>query len=137
MEHNYGAHRTDKGQKSMLTAGGNVSSKTGKALVEILGKTPDVMEFEKAYKSYKSNQNSHYCKKRFENYLAIIQTKVLKALSESKKMIRNWDKDFVLRNSRLPNLEDYNNSNQMKQTFHRDKIAMKLLQSWKITVHLN
>ena len=58
------------------------SSKTAKALSEILGISKDVMSYEKLKKDATKNSSWRYDKEHFLNHLAHIQVQVLKQCKE-------------------------------------------------------
>ena len=113
-----------------------LSSKTAKATEIILGKIPEVTQLDKLRNNLARNPKSRYCINRYENYLAKIQVLVLKAVKELNSKLKEWDASFVTQHERLPNLNDYTASKEASDILHRRKVALKLLQSWKITVHL-
>ena len=45
------------------------------------------------------------------------------------------DATFLMQKNRHPNANDYELSDEVTSTPHKKKIALKLLQSWKIAVH--
>ena len=66
------------------------SSKTAKALSEILGISKDVMSYEKLKKDATKNSSSRYNKGHFLNHLAHIQVQVLKQRKEINEAIVEW-----------------------------------------------
>ena len=42
---------------------------------------------------------------------------------------------FLMQKNRHPNANDYELSDEVTSTPHKKKVALKLLQSWKIAVH--
>jgi len=65
------------------------------------------------------NRTSRYYKSKYDYQLTRVQTTLLKAVSENKKKIKS------------------NLSSEEKESIERkQKVALKLLKSWKITVHL-
>ena len=70
------------------------SSKTAKALSEILGTTKDVMLYEKLKKNATKNSSTRYHKEHFLNHLAHIQVKVLKKYKDINEAIIEWSANF-------------------------------------------
>ena len=70
------------------------SSKTAKALSEILGTTKDVMLYEKLKKNATKNSSSRYHKEHFLNHLAHIQVQVLKKYKDINEAITEWSANF-------------------------------------------
>jgi len=94
-------------------------SKTTKALQVVLGNLPDTDELERLKKTFMLNRTSRYYKSKYDYQLTRVQTTLLKAVSENKKKIKS------------------NLSSEEKESIERkQKVALKLLKSWKITVHL-
>ena len=113
----------------------NLTTKTAKAVERVLGGRPIVYELEKLRVNYKRNPKSRYAKNRYESHLVKVQTSVLSRLQECKEKIKNWDSGFVLKNSRLPNIDDY--SDEITSEVKKQKEAQELLRQWDITVHLH
>ena len=78
-----------------------LTTKTSKALNQVLGNTPDVYEFERLQKNLKRNIHSQYCQSKYEIHVTKVQTSVLKVVSECKNAIKDWDKNFVSQTGRL------------------------------------
>ena len=99
--------------------------------------TPEVIQPEKLHNNLNRNPKSRYCANRYENHLAKIQVLVLKATRQLQSDTKVWDATFLMQNNWLPNANDYELSDEVTSTLHKKKVALKLLQSWKmITVHL-
>ena len=113
-----------------------LSSKTAKAAELVLGKLPEVIQLDKLRNNLTRNPKSRYCVNRYENHLAKIQVLVLKAIKKLDSDIKAWDASFLMQHKRVPNPNDYETSQEATDILHRRKVALKLLQSWKITVHL-
>jgi hypothetical protein len=111
-------------------------TKTAKAIQEVLGYTPEVAEFDRLKCSLARNTKSRYLINRYETSLTNIQVMVLKAVKELQCNIKNWDTEFLRNNERIPTMKDYSLNNAILQMFHKKKLADKILESWKITVHL-
>ena len=113
-----------------------LSSKTAKAAELVLGKLPEVIQLDKLRKNVTRNPKSRYCVNRYDNHLAKIQVLVLKAIKQLDSDVKAWDASFLMQHKRLPNSNDYAASQEATELLHKRKVALKLLQSWKITVHL-
>ena len=113
-----------------------LTSKTAKAAEVVIDKTPEMIQLEKLRNNLNRNPKSSYYANRYENHLAKIQVLVLKATKQLQSDIKVWDATFLMQNNRLPNANDYELSDEVTSTLHKKKVALKLLQSWKITVHL-
>ena len=64
------------------------------------------------------------------------QVFVLKAVQQLNADLKAWDTSFLMENERLPNSSDYSRSEESRGILHKRKVALKLLESWKISVHL-
>lgn len=113
-----------------------LSSKTAKATEIVLGKTPEVIQLDKLRANLARNPKSRYCLNRYENHLTKIQVFVLKAVQQLNADLKAWDTSFLMENERLPNSSDYSRSEESRGILHKRKVALKLLESWKISVHL-
>ena len=82
------------------------------------------------------NMSSHYYKSKYENHLARIQTALLRSVSECKKSVKEWEKKMVCETGSLPNPNQYGDIPELHHILTKQKVALKLLASWKITVHL-
>ena len=78
------------------------SSKTAKALSEILGTTKDVMLYEKLLKNATKNSSSRYHKEHFLNHLAHIQEQVLKQHKEINEAIVECSTNFKKVSDEIP-----------------------------------
>ena len=113
-----------------------VQSKTAKALALILGKTPEVSEIDRLKQTVAKNPKAHFYRKKYDTLLSNMQTCVLRELRSVKTQLKQWDEDFLSTHSRIPNNSDYINDDHFKELSQKKKVALKLLESWKITVHL-
>lgn len=105
----------------------------GRSVAVVLGVTPDVILFDKrrsTYKKYPQNR-CHY--ERFMDELAKIQTSVSKKLRELNTALREWDKNYFLKNNHLPTYADVDNDEESrKQLTKQIKYAKALLREWKM-----
>lgn len=65
-----------------------------------------------------------------------MQTQVLRQVKLIKDNLKNWDNKFLEEQGRVANCNDYTNSIEWNGLIHKKKTALKLLQSWNISVHL-
>ena len=124
-------HEMDNDESSQ-----QLSSKTAKAAELVLGKLPEVIQLDKLHNNVARNPKSRYCVNRYENHLAKIQVLVLKAIKQLDADVKAWDASFLMQHKQLPNSNDYAASQEATEILHKRKVALKLLQAWKITVHL-
>ena len=61
---------------------------------------------------------------------------VLRELQLIKEKLKNWDETFLANNGRLANNNEYMSDSDFTALTNK-KIALKLLESWNITVHLS
>lgn len=113
-----------------------LTSKTAKAAEVVLAKIPEVVQLDKLRSNLARNPKSRYCINKFENHLAKVQVLVLRALRQLNVELKAWDSSFLAQNKRIANQNDYSSSKEAKDILHKRKVALKLLESWKITVHL-
>ncbi|KAK3737282.1 hypothetical protein QZH41_019809 [Actinostola sp. cb2023] len=111
-------------------------SKTTKALEVILGHSDEVAEFDRLRYSLSQNPKSRYIIHRYETHLAKIQINVLKAVNQYQQEVKEWDKEFFQKNNRIASEKDYSNCVEISKILCQLKVANKLLERWKITVHL-
>ena len=95
------------------------SSKTAKALSELLGTTKDVMLYEKLLKMQQK-----------------IQVQVLKKYKEINEAIVDRSANFKKVSNEIPTENDKERDPVIAKTWRKNKVASKLLKIWKITVHL-
>ena len=112
------------------------NSKTSKALQIVLGNSQEIRDLEKQRNNYCKNKTSRYYRSRYESALANIQTLVLKVITTSRNIVKEWEKKTFNQTGSLPDPNHYSNIPELKDVIHKQKVAMKLLASWKITVHL-
>lgn len=113
-----------------------VQSKTAKALELLLGKTQEVSELDRLKQTVAKNPKAHYYRKKYDTLLRNMQTCVLRKLRSLKNQLKQWDEDFLANHGRIPNDNDYSSDGQFKELSKKKKVALKLLESWNITVHL-
>lgn len=113
-----------------------MKSKTSIAIKAVIGKTSEVCELDSLKENLKHNPKSYYYSKKYDYILVRIQTQVLQELKSLEQALKNWDETFVQQNNRIPNDTDYTHSSEFKDMAKKKRIALKLLESWKITVHI-
>lgn len=104
----------------------------GKSVAVVLGDTPDVVLFHKARSEYKKHPNDTYFYEKFMDELVKIQTGVLKKLRELNVALREWDKNYFLKNNHLPTFAHVNQDDEGKQLTRKIKYAKVLLREWKM-----
>ena len=114
----------------------NLSSKTAKALAQVLGKTKEVITYEKLKNNVAKNPGSKYHKEQFLNHLAHIQVQVLKKYKQIHKEIEEWSSSFKDSKKKPPTERDLKTDPDILSTWKNSKIAKELLRVWKITVHM-
>jgi hypothetical protein len=114
----------------------HVSTKTTKALQIVLGDLPEVYELERLKNNLSKNMSSHYYKSKYANHLARIQTALLRSVNECKKSVNEWEKKIFCQTGSLPNPNSYGKIPELHNILTKQKVALKLLASWKINVHL-
>ena len=116
--------------------GKEVQSKTAKALELILGKTPEVSEIDRLKQIVAKNPKAHFYRKKYDSLLSNMQTCVLRELRSVKNQLKQWDENFLATHGKIPNDSDYISDGHFKELTQKKKVALKLLESWNITVHL-
>ena len=119
-----------------LKQGKEVQSKTAKALELILGKTPEVSEIDRLKQTVAKNPKAQFYRKKYDSLLSNLQTCVLRELRSVKNQLKQWDENFLTTHGRIPNDSDYINDGHFKELTQKEKVALKLLESWNTTVHL-
>lgn len=64
--------------------------------------------------------------------LAKIQTSVSKKLRELNTALREWDKNYFLKNNHLPTYADVDNDEESRKLTKQIKYAKALLREWKM-----
>lgn len=80
--------------------------------------------------------SSRYYKTKYDNHLARIQTALLRSVNECKKQVKEWEKAVFCKTGTLPDPSSYYKIPELCDILKKQKVALKLLASWKITVHL-
>lgn len=104
----------------------------GKNVAVVLGVTPDVVLFDRMRSEYKKHPKDTYCYERFMDELVKIQTGILKKLRELNVALREWDKNYFLKNNHLPTYAHVNQDEEGKQLTRKIKYAKVLLKEWKM-----
>ena len=104
----------------------------GKSVAVVLGITPDVVLFDKMRREYKKHPKDTYCYERFMDELVKIQTSILKKLRELNAELREWDKNYFLKNNHLLSYAHVNQDEEGKQLTRKIKYAKVLLREWKM-----
>ena len=110
-------------------------SKTAKALALILGRSKDVVTYDKLRNNAAKNPNSRYHKERYLNHLAHIQVQVLKTYREVNKASKEWSASFQRSHQKTPTEKDLNTDPSISAIQKKIKVALELLKVWKMTVH--
>ena len=135
-EHPAGPPRKVRKVKMPTKESEEVQSKTAKALELILGKVPQVSEIDRLRKIVAKNPKAHFYRRKYDTLLSNVQTSVLRELSSVKRQLKQWDEDFLKTHGKIPNNNDYGSHSHFKELSKKKKVALKLLESWSITVHL-
>lgn len=96
----------------------------GKNVAVVLGVTPDVVLFDKMRSEYKKHPKDTYCYERFMDELVKIQTGILKKLPELNVALREWDKNYFLKNNHLPTYAHVNQDEEGKQLTRKMKYVL-------------
>ena len=91
-----------------------LQTRLGKIVAVVLGVTPDVVLFDKTRTEYKKHPKDTYCYERFMDELVKIQTGILKKLRELNDALREWDKNYFLKNNHLPTFAHVNQDEEGK-----------------------
>ena len=137
-ENEYLVEPPEKKRKTQLYSTDRESqSKTAKVLEIVLGKTPEVSEIDRLKQTVSKNPKAHFYRKKYDSVLSKVQTQVLRELRLVKEELRKWDEDFFTKNDRLPNNNDYTDDDDFNKLCKKKKAALKLLESWNITIHVS
>lgn len=121
--------------KKSRTEDSQPSSKTGKALTLVLGKSKDVQTYEKLENNVTKNPNSRFYKEHYVNRLTHIQVQVLKKYKEVNRAIKEWSETFQKSHQKIPTEKGLRTDLNISATWRKRKIASELLRVWKLTVH--
>ena len=109
-----------------------LQTRLGNIVAVALGVTLDIVLFDKTRTEYKKHTKDTYCYVRFTDELVKIQTGILKKLREFNDALREWDKNYVLKNNHLPTFAHVNQDEEGKQLTRKMKYAKVLLREWKM-----
>lgn len=111
-----------------------IHSKLGNALQVILGKTHEVIQFDKLHTAMKAKKNRDmHDQNLYAEKLAPIQTKVLAAKSKTERQLVEWEKEFTLKNNfTAPSYREIKNNPTAAILYKKIKFAKALLNEWKI-----
>ena len=123
-------------KRKVQDKGKETQSKTAKALEVVLGKIPEVSEIERLKQTVMKNPKAHFYRKKYDTVLSKVQTAVLRELRNVGEELKKWDEAFLTMHGRLPNNTDYMSDDEFSALNKKKKIALKLLESWNITVHV-
>lgn len=110
-----------------------LTSKTAKALAYILGETAEVIQLDRAKQQC---PNSSYFKEKYDSLLTSLQTQVLAKHTEMCTQLENWEKQLRVEKGVIPTVNDFRDNPETSSLLKKKNYACKLLQSWRITVHL-
>ena len=105
-----------------------------KNVFRVVGKCQEVLDLDSCRTKLRLSASKEN-KAAYENALAKAETKVLRAHSQLKKDINDWEIDWVKKKGREPWGEDLKKNTEIHQKYKALKIANELLKHWKITVH--
>ena len=111
-----------------------LQTKLGKALSEVLGKTPDVIKLDKLRASIKENPNSMQLQDSYMDKLAIMQTAISKTKRELEKEIHEWETKFAVEhNFAAPLKKDVDKNDSIRHAHRALQICKALLKEWQIS----
>ena len=113
-------------------------SKLGKALELVLGRTTELIRFDKLHTSLKTKQHQMkkldaQSQKLYSEMLDRIQVKVLAAKTKTNRELTEWDKEFTVNNNfTTPSYNDIKANPIAAALYNKLKFAKALLKEWKI-----
>ena len=116
----------------------NLQTKLAMSVAKVLGTTFLVKTLDKARKALheKRNRNNKYCHDKYKDSLACVQTQVLAAHKSLSQEIEQWEKEFLLKHGFAPTYENFEQEENIKAAYKKNKLSKELLKHWKITVHI-
>lgn len=116
------------------TTSNALQTKLGKAVAKVLGITTDVCILDHARLQHKLHPKNKDIHDDYLTKLALIQTKVLAKLQETKQNLKQWEKEFYSKNSILASNEDVVSDATAAKLLRQTKFASALLKEWKINL---
>lgn len=105
-------------------------SSTAKAICDVIGLTKDLITYDKHHFIFK-NKKLENSRKICLKTLPILQNQVKKILKESEDQLANWEKDFFLKNSFVPSIDEIKKGTAIEY-YNKVKYGKKLLKSWNL-----
>ena len=95
-------------------------TKLGKAIEFVLGKSTEVLEFDKARQQHKQLPSDKFFFDKFMKRVAVMEVKISKQEHLLSAELGQWEKEFFLKNNKVATLED------LKECHHAKALANKL-----------
>ena len=122
-------------RKPRLDCEESAKSKTVQAFETVLGKCPDVTKLEKLRNALTKNPKSFFTL-IVETHLACIQILTLKAYKQLHSDLKIWKEEFKTNAFRDANDTDMKSDPKISEQWKKYRVDSKLLEVWKIIVHL-
>ena len=95
-------------------------TKLGKAIEFVLGKSTEVLEFDKARQQHKQLPSDKFFFDKFMKRVAVMEVKISKQEHLLSAELGQWEKEFFLKNNKVATQED------LKECHHAKALANKL-----------
>ena len=105
----------------------NCMTKLGKGIEFVLGKSNEVLEFDKARQQHKRFPSDKFFLDKFMKRVAVMEVKILKQEHLLRAELGQWEKDFYLKNNKVATQEDITTCLQAKALRDKLKYAKAIL----------
>lgn len=113
----------------------HLETKLAKNIDFVLDHDPLIQELDRLRIKLRIYPSSKFYAEKYKSSLTTLQLKVSAKLTELKRSICKWEKDFFLQHLREPTDEDILNNADHKLEYSRISRARDLLEHWNITLH--
>lgn len=124
-------------QASQQKAPKQIVTKLCKNIAKVLGETDDVHQLDKARDEVKYHPKNNFYETKYQNLLALMQTKILAQHTALKEQHNNWEKEYCLSHDcHEPDLSDVKQDKNQYSIYRKLLLCKELLSHWNITAHL-
>ena len=102
-------------------------TKLGKGIEFVLGKSAEILEFDKARQKHKQSPSDKFILDKFMKRVAVMEVKISKQERLLRAELGQWEKDFYLKNNKVATQEDITACIHAKALRNKLKYAKAIL----------
>ncbi|XP_057308110.1 uncharacterized protein LOC130645997 [Hydractinia symbiolongicarpus] len=100
-----------------------------KNIMYVLGYSDKLKDFDRHHMSYKLTKSEH-SRKKCRAFIIHFREKVMAVQHEAEKATKDWEKDFIAKNFKMPNTEELKSNKIYMEKYKLNYHAKKILEQW-------